>query len=59
MYRKINIYINGEYVFTTSKYKNCKVAIQEIRNTKHLYIASIPGRYITVYDYDKIRAAYV
>lgn len=59
MYRKIDIYINGIYAFSTNKYKTCKEAIKEIRNKKHLEIASIPqSRYMTVYDYDTIRAKY-
>lgn len=58
MYRKINIYINGEYSFSACKYKNCKTAIAEIRATKYIEIASIPIRYVTIYDYDKIKARY-
>ena len=60
MYRKIDIYINGVYEFSTNIYPTCKQAIKEIRAKKHIEIASIPkNRFITVYDYDKISAHYV
>lgn len=58
MYKKINVYINGKYEFSTNAYKTCQDVVREIRSTKHITIASIPNRYITVYDYDKIRASY-
>ena len=58
MYKKINVYINGKYEFSTNAYRTCKDVIRMIRNTKHIHIASMPDRYITVYDYDKIRATY-
>lgn len=56
MYRKIDVYINGNYVFSTNKFKTCKDVIKHVRAVKHLEIASIPTKYITVYDYDTIKA---
>ena len=58
MHKKINVYINGVFSFSTNKYKTCTECIKDIRNTKHLYIASVPDKYITVYDYDEVRATY-
>jgi hypothetical protein len=58
MYKKIDIYVNGKYEFSTNRYKSCKEAIKEIRATKHITIASIPDRYLTIYDYDKVKAVY-
>lgn len=53
---KIRVYINGEYEFTTTKYRTCKECIKDLRATKHIMIASIPDRYLTIYDYDKVIA---
>lgn len=58
MYKKINVYINGEYAFSTNKYPSCKSVVNEIRARKHLEIASIPNKYMTVYDYDVVKAVY-
>ena len=59
MNRKINVYVNGIYEFSTTQYENCKQVVNHIRATKHLVIASVPeNRYLTVFDYDTIRATY-
>lgn len=59
MYRKIDIYVNGVYEFSTNHYPNCKTCVSEIRAKKHLEIASLPKpRYMTIYDYDKVTARY-
>ena len=58
MYRKIDIFVNGIYQFSTTQYRTQKEVINHIRAVKHLYIAGIPARYLTVYDYDKITAKY-
>lgn len=60
MNRKIRVYINGNYEFTTTRYKTQKELKNHIRAVKHIEIASLPqNRYITVCDYDKIRCEYV
>jgi hypothetical protein len=57
--RKIDVYINGVYEFSSTQYKSCKELVNHIRATKHIVIASVPeSRYLTVYDYDTIRAMY-
>lgn len=56
MYKKINIFINGRYAFSTCKYRTCSEAVKDFRATKHIFIG--PGEYITIYDYDTIKATY-
>lgn len=56
MYKKIDIYINGVYTFSTNKYKTCREVVDHLRAVKHIMVASIPNKYITIYDYDKITA---
>ena len=58
MYKKINVYINGVYEFSTNRYRTCKDCIRTLRATKHIEVASIPTRFLTIYDYDTIRATY-
>ena len=59
MNRKIDVYVNGVYMFSTTQYENCKRVVNHIRATKHIVIASVPeNKYLTVYDYDTIRARY-
>ena len=56
--RKIRCYINGEYCFTTTKFSNQKSLKNHLRSVKHIEIASIPVRYVTIYDYDKLTFEY-
>jgi hypothetical protein len=56
MYKKIDVYVNGVYQYSTNKYKTCRDAIKDARATKHILIASIPNRYLTIYDYDTVTA---
>ena len=59
MYRKIDIFVNGKYQFSTNRYKTQREAINHIRAVKHIEIASVPAtHYLTVYDYDRITAKY-
>lgn len=59
MYRKIDVFVNGVYEFSTTHYRTCRDVVRHIRAVKHLCIASLPhDRYITVYDYDKVVACY-
>ena len=57
--RKIRCYINGEYCFTTTKFSSKKALRNHLRSVKHIEIASIPVRYVTIYDYDKLTFEYV
>ena len=59
MYRKIDVFINGVYEFSTNHYRTCHDVVRHIREAKHLCITSLShDRYITVYDYDKVVARY-
>lgn len=53
---KIRVYVNGEYQFTTTRYRNTKELRSHIRAVKHIQVAGIPNPiYLTVYDYDKLK----
>ena len=56
--RKIRCYINGEYCFTTTRFSSQKTLRNHLRSVKHIEIASIPVRYVTIYDYDKLTFGY-
>lgn len=58
MYKKIDVYINGIYQFSSNRYKTCKELYNHIRAVKHIQIASMPIKFITVYDYDKVVCRY-
>ena len=59
MLKKIDVYVNGAYEFSTMTTRNCSQVVRDVRNTKHIMIASVPeNRYLTVYDYDKVAAHY-
>lgn len=59
MNKKIDVYVNGIYEFSATQYESCKQVVNHIRSTKHLVVASVPeNKYLTVYDYDTIRARY-
>lgn len=59
MYKKIDVYVNGVYQFSTKAYKTCQELKKHIREVKHIEIASVPKpRYLTVYDYDKLICRY-
>ena len=55
MYKKLDVYVNGKYEFSTNRYRTPRELRNDIRAVKHLEIASVPNtKYLTVYDYDKI-----
>lgn len=58
MYKKIDVYVNGVYQFSTKAYKNCKELKARIRADKKIFIASIPNQVIEVCDYDKLVVRY-
>ena len=59
MYRKIDVFVNGVYEFSTTHYRTCRDVVRHIRAVKHLCIGSYPDyRYISVCDYDKVVARY-
>lgn len=59
MYKKINVYVNGIYKYSTNHAKNCADAVKQAHATKHIVIATLPKpEYLTIYDYDKVTAKY-
>lgn len=59
MYRKIDVFINGEYAFSSNSYRTCKELKNHIREVKHIEVASVPkNKYIIVNDYDKLVVKY-
>ena len=56
--RAIRCYVNGEYCFTTTKFSSKKVLKNHLRSVKHIEIASIPVKYVTIYDYDRLTFEY-
>ena len=58
MYKKIDVYVNGSYEFSTNRYRTCKELKDHIRAVKRIYIESIPARWLEVCDYDKLRCRY-
>lgn len=58
MYKKINVYVNGKYEFSTNKFRSCKEVKDHIRAVKRVYIESIPSRWLEVCDYDKLVVRY-
>ncbi len=59
MCRKIDVYINGLYEFSSNQYSSCKAMRDHIRSTKHIEVASVPeNRRITVNDNDSLRVVY-
>ena len=56
MKKKIQVYINGNYEFTSEGFTTCKALKDHIRAVKHIAIAIPSGyRHLTVYDYDNIQ----
>ena len=58
MYKKIDVYVNGEYKFSSQKYRSCKELKDHIRAVKRIYIESIPSYWLDVCDYDKLIVRY-
>lgn len=56
MYRKIDVAINGVYVYSTNIYKTCKAAIAALQEKRSVTVASIPDYAVTVKPEDKITA---
>jgi len=56
MYRKIDIYLNKEYVCSTNNFPTCKAAVQRIRADQKIFVANDKMYYVC--EYDKLRAVY-
>lgn len=56
VYRKIDVAVNGVYVYSTNAFRTCKEAIAELREKRSITVTSIPDYTITVKPEDKITA---
>lgn len=58
MNKKINVYKNGEYAYTTTKFKTCKEAVEDCRSRKEIKVSSVPDYIVTINENDKITARF-
>ena len=56
--RKIDIYMDGEYVYSTNQARTCKDAVARIRQQSKLTVASVPHKTYAILPGAKIRAHY-
>ena len=55
--RKINVYVNGEYLFSTNRYERCKDVLEYVKNRNKIIIASVPKDEEYIYNgKDNIKA---
>lgn len=55
--KKINVYVNGEYLFSTNKYKRCKDVLECVKSGNKIIVASIPKNKEYIYNgKDSIKA---
>lgn len=55
--KKINLYINGEYMCSSFRYSRCRDFIDRvIKDKKIVVVASIPDRVIYIKDTDRVTA---
>lgn len=52
--KKIQIYVNGKYAYTTEKFNTIKNAIASLEIKKEVLVKSIPDYVIKLKDGDKI-----
>ena len=58
-YRKIDIYMDGEYTCSTNQSRTCKEAVSRIRQQSELTVASVPHeKFYAILPKAKIRAYY-
>lgn len=53
--RKISIYVNGKYAFTTERFNTIKECIKDARERKVIEVASIPNYTIEIKENDVIK----
>lgn len=58
MNKEIRVYKNGEYIYTTTKFKTCKEAVKDCKSRKEIKVASIPDYITTINESDKITAKF-
>ena len=58
MNRAINVYKNGQYIYTTNRFKTCKEAVENCKSRKIIEVASIPNYIVVIEENDKITARF-
>lgn len=53
--KKISIYINGKYAFTTEKFNTIRECIKNAREKKIIEVASIPNYIIEIKENDILK----
>ena len=56
MKKKIDVYINGEYRYSSVKYRTCKEAVADIKSRQSVKVASIPPYMVRLMPSDKVIA---
>ena len=55
--KKINVYINGIYEYSTERFTRCRDAVAAAKSAKRITVASVPkNRFVTICDNDKVTA---
>lgn len=54
--RKIDIYLNGHYLCSTNRFKRCKDAVESVRKTEEVTVASCPSFRRKIMPTDIVRA---
>jgi len=52
--KKIDIFINGKYAYTTERFNTITAAISKLKEKKRVKVASIPDYIINIVQTDKI-----
>ena len=58
MYKKINVYKNGKYIYSTTRFKTCREAVEDCKSNKEIKVISIPDYVVTIGENDKITARF-
>ena len=56
MIKKIDVYINGKYQYSSVNYRNCKEAVADIKSRQSVNVASIPPYMARLMPGDKVTA---
>ena len=54
--KKIDVYVNGDYKYSSINYKTCKEAKADIANSQSINVESIPPYMVKLSDGDKVSA---
>jgi hypothetical protein len=58
IYKKIDIYLNDEYLCSTNASKTCKEAVSKIRDKGVITVASIPNKTYVIKPSDKLKGLF-